>query len=58
MSQMQRVNLHGVYRGKRALRADDIESLYGESRHISYGDMNDQMTPLSDMFAMAEGMQP
>lgn len=55
MSQMQRVNLQGVYRGKRALRAEEIESLYGESRHISYGSFNDQMLPLNDLFALAEG---
>lgn len=55
MSQMQRVNLHGVYKGKRALRAGEIEKMYGESRHISYGSFNDQMRPLNDLFAMAEG---
>lgn len=29
VSQMQRVNLHGVFKGKRPLRESEIESLYG-----------------------------
>ena len=56
MSQMQRVNHHGVYKGKRSMRANEIETLYGISRHISYGDLTDQMRPLNDLFAMAEGI--
>jgi hypothetical protein len=52
---MQRVTLHGVFKGKSSLSEEAIESLYGESRHISYGELNDQFRPLNDLFAMAEG---
>lgn len=54
LSQLQRVGVHYAFRGKRPLTTREIENLYGESRHISHGQMT-QLKPLHDLYSMAEG---
>lgn len=53
LSHVQRVGSKYVYRGRKALSPTEIESLYGEFRHVSHDDIS-EMRPLNDMFAMAE----
>ena len=45
--------MNHVYRGKRALSPMDIESLYGESGHVSQEDLQ-MLQPVNDLFALAE----
>ena len=54
LSNLQKVGFGLVFRGKRALSATEIESIYGESRHVSRQDIKGNMLPNNDLFNFAE----
>jgi HAD superfamily 5'-nucleotidase-like hydrolase len=54
LSHLQRIGTNFTFKGRKKLEISEIESIYGESRHISYGNLK-AMRRLNDLFSMAEG---
>lgn len=55
LSHLQRIGSQFAYLGKTKLSKEEIEEMYGKSRHIAHDDLTSQMRPLFDLFSIAEG---
>lgn len=55
LSHLQRIGSQFAYLGKTKLTKDEIETMYGKSRHVPHDDLTSRMRPLFDLFSIAEG---